>query len=128
MGDATHDVRVFFERHQGAYPLFELLRQELLARFPQTEMRVQKSQISFYNRHLFACVSFLRVRRKAELPDDYFVLTLGLARPLESDRIAARVEPYPGRWTTHLVISSPDDIDEELMGWVAEAYEFARTK
>lgn len=89
---------------------------------------MQKSQISYYNRHLYACVSFLKVKKKAELPEDCFVLTLGLSAPLESDRVAAKTEPYPGRWTTHFVISSPSDSDEELFDWIEQAYQFAQAK
>lgn len=89
---------------------------------------MQKSQISYYNRRLYACVSFLKVKKKAELPEDYFVLTLGLSAPLESDREAAKTEPYPGRWTTHFVISSPSDLDEELFDWIEQAYQFAQAK
>ena len=62
--------------------------------------------------------------KKTELPDDYFVLTLGLPAPPESDRVAAKTEPYPGRWTTHFVISDPSDLDKELgeVAWyLAEA-------
>ena len=73
-------------------------------------------------------VLHLRVRKKAELPDPYFVLTLGLPYPLESDRVAAKTEPYPGRWTTHIVISQLADLDEELFQWIRQAYEFAESK
>ena len=96
--------------------------------YPETKIKVQKSQISFYDRCLYACVSFLRVKKKAELPDNYFVLTLGLPAPLESNRVAVKTEPYPGRWTTHFVISNLSDLDEELFGWVEQAYQFAQTK
>ena len=89
---------------------------------------MQKSQISYYHRYLYACVSFLRLKKKAELPEEFFVLTLGLPAPLESDRVAAKTEPYPGRWTTHFVISSPSDLDEELFDWIAQAYQFAQAK
>ena len=89
---------------------------------------MQKSQISYYNRRLYACVSFLKVKKKAELPEDYFVLTLGLSAPLESDRVAVKTAPYPGRWTTHFVISSPSALDEELFDWIEQAYQFAQEK
>ena len=91
-------------------------------------IEVQKSQITFSNRHVFACVSFARVKRKAELPDPYIVITLGLSYPLESERVAVKTEPYPGRWTTHIVIGSPDELDEELFGWVQQAYDFSNNK
>jgi len=107
MDTTLQDTLFFFDRHQAVYPLYECFQEKLLARFPESRIKVQKSQISYCNRHLYACVSFLKVKKKSELPEDYFVLTLGLSAPLESDRVAAKTEPYPGRWTTHFVISSP---------------------
>ena len=118
----------FFDRHQAVYPLYECFQEKLLARFPESRIKVQKSQISYCNRHHYACVSFLKVKKKSELPEDYFVLTLGLSAPLESDRVAAKTEPYPGRWTTHFVISSPSDLDEKLFDWIEQAYSFAQEK
>ena len=128
MDRTKEDTLMFFDGHRAVYPLYEALEGELLRRYPQTEIRVQKSQISFYGRHMFACVSFLRPRRKAELPENYFVLTLGLPYPLPSERVAAKTEPYPGRWTTHIVLSAPEELDEELFGWVQQAYGFAEQK
>ena len=122
------DTLFFFDRHRAAYPLYERFQEKLLARFPESRIKVQKSQISYYPRHLYACISFLKVKKKAELPDDCFVLTLGLPAPPESDRVAAKTEPYPGRWTTHFVIGSPSDLDEELFDWIAQAYQFAQAK
>lgn len=77
---------------------------------------------------MYACVSFLRVKKKAEMPAVYFVLSLSLPFPLESDRVAVKTEPYPGRWTTHIIISRPVDLNEELFGWIRQAYEFAENK
>ena len=128
MDTATQDTLFFFDRHQAVYPLYECFQKKLLAKLPESRIKVQKSQISYYNRHLYACISFLKVKKKAELPDDYFVLTLGLPAPLESNRVAAKTEPYPGRWTTHFVISSPSDLDEELFDWIEQAYQFAQAK
>ena len=128
MDDATRNVAAFFDQHKAVYPLYEVFYEKLLAEFPDTRVKVQKSQISYYNRHLYACVSFLKARKKVELPDDYFVLTLDLPAPLESGRVAAKTEPYPGRRTTHYVISDPSDLDEELFGWVTQAYWFAQGK
>lgn len=128
MSNAVQDTLLFFDRNQGAYPLYERFAELLFSRFPETKVKVQKSQISFYNRHLYACVSFLRVKKKSELPENSFVLTLGLPGPLESHRVAAKTEPYPGRWTTHFVVSRQCQLDEELFEWVAWAYEFANGK
>ena len=128
MDTTMQDTLFFFDRHQAVYPLYACFQEKLLARFPESRIKVQKSQISYYNRHLYACVSFLKVKKKAKLPEDYFVLTLGLSAPLESDRVAVKTEPYPGRWTTHFVISSPADLDEELFDWIEQAYNFAQAK
>ena len=128
MDDVPQNAMLFFDQHPESYPLYEAFYEKLMSRFPEAKAKVQKSQISFYNRHLFACVSFLRVKKKADLPERYFVLTLGLSEPLDSDRVAAKTEPYPGRWTTHFVISETADLDEELFEWVAQAYVFAQHK
>lgn len=68
MDDLTGDVAAFFDQHEAVYPLYELFCEKLLVEFPDTRVKVQKSQISYYNRHLYARVSFLKVRKKAELP------------------------------------------------------------
>ena len=128
MDTTMQDTLFFFDRHQAVYPLYVCFQEKLLARFPESRIKVQKNQISYYNRHLYACVSFLKVKKKAELPEDYFVLTLGLSAPLESDRVAVKTEPYPGRWTTHFVISNPSDLDKELFDWIEQAYQFAQAK
>lgn len=128
MDTTMQDTLFFFDRHQAVYPLYVCFQEKLLARFPESRIKVQKTQISYYNRHLYACVSFLKVKKKAKLPEDYFVLTLGLSAPLESDRVGVKTEPYPGRWTTHFVISSPADLDEELFDWIEQAYNFAQAK
>ncbi len=122
------DALLFFEPCRAAFPLYEAFAGGLAQMLPDSKIKVQKTQITFSNRHVYACVSFLRVRRKAELPASYFVLTLGLPYPLLSERVAARTEPYPGRWTTHIVISQMDDLDEELFAWVRQAYAFAESK
>ena len=128
MDTTMQDALFFFDRHQAVYPLYECFQEKLLARFPESQIRVQKSQISYYNRHLYACVSILKVKKKADLPDDYFVLTLGLSASLESDRVAAKTEPYPGRWTTHFVVGSASDLDKELFDGIEQAYIFAQSK
>ena len=126
--ESDPDTLMFFDRHQDALALYLDLESLLYKAFPNVNKRVQKTQITFFNRHVFACVSFARVKRKAELPEGYLVLTLGLPAPLDSERVAARTEPYPGRWTHHIVVGRPDELDAELLSWVREAYAFANAK
>jgi len=77
---------------------------------------------------MFLPVSFARVKRKADLPEGYMVITLGLRDPLDSERVAVKTEPYPGRWTHHIVVSKPEELDEELLSWIRDAYDFADAK
>ena len=122
------DTLHFFESQKEALPLYEALEARILDEIPDVRIKVQKSQISFYNRHLFGCVSFLRVKKKKEMPPCYIVVTVGLARKLESPRVAVATEPYPGRWTHHIVVSDPDQIDDQLMDWLKEAAAFSAQK
>lgn len=128
MDHTQQDLLAFFSQQPQALPLCEAFLQKLQAQHPETHTRVQKTQITFSNRHVFACLSFARVRKKALLPDPYLVLTLGLPAPLASPRAEIKTEPSPGRWTHHILLSTPDDLDPELMGWVVEAYAFAQEK
>ena len=122
------DTLIFFEGHMAALPLYEKLAKRVLSEVDNVRIKVQKSQISFYNKHMFACVSFARVRKKKDCPENYIVVTFGLKHKVESPRIDIVTEPYPNRWTHHLLISRLDEIDEELMGWMKKAAAFAAVK
>lgn len=122
------DTLLFFDGHRDALELYLALEELLYGSFPAVGKRVMKTQISFFNRNVFACVSFARVKRGAELPQGWLTLTLGLPAPLDSPRVAVKTEPYPGRWTHHFVISRREELDAELLRWIGEAYAFADAK
>lgn len=122
------NVLYFFDGHRDALPLYEKLEEQIRKEIPGTQIRVQKSQISFYDGHLYGCVSFMRLRKKALCPDVYLVVTFGLDCRLNSQRIEAAAEPYPGRWTHHMMITKTEEIDDELIGWMKKAAEFSRQK
>ena len=122
------DTLMFFDGHRAALPLYAALEAVITEKYPDAKKRVQKTQITFFQRHVFACVSFARVKRKAELPDPYLVLTLGLPYPLDSPRAAVKCEPYPGRWTTHFVLGSVSELDSELLDWLEQSYVFSEIK
>ena len=116
----------FFAGDPVAWGLYEALKKELVWRYPEMEIRVAKTQVSFFDRLMFGCVSFTRVRRKADMPAHFLSLTLGLPEPVESPRIAVKCEPYPGRWTHHIVLASPEEINAELLAWIDRAHQFAQ--
>ena len=107
------------------YEHFKALLDEMSCEY---SIKVQKTQISFYNCHMFACVSFAKVKRKAELPPHWLVLTFGLSYPKQSDRIAVCTEAARNRFTHHMVIADSEELDAEIMGWIKEAYEFSVNK
>jgi len=121
------DVLFFFDGKPAELALYETLFRHMEEVFPDASVKVQKSQISFYGRHLFGAVS-LPVRRKKNWPEHCIVVTIGLSHPLESPRAAVSVEPYPGRWTNHVLVSEAAQVDEELLEWLKEAWTFAESK
>ena len=121
------DVLFFFDGHPEELALYEALFRAVEAAFPEGRVRVQKTQISFYGRHLFAAAS-LPVRRRKDWPRTCLVVTAGLGYRLDSPRVAAASEPYPGRWTHHILVTEERQIDGELMGWLQEAWDFAESK
>ena len=121
------DVLLFFDGKPLELALYEALFLRLDAEFPEASVRVQKSQISFSGRHLFGAAS-LPVRRKKSWPEHCIVVTIGLSHRLDSPRVAVATEPYPGRWTPHILLSDEAQIDGELMDWLREAWAFAESK
>lgn len=95
------DILQFFESHMDALPIYEALENAVWRDIQPVEVRAQKTQISFYNRRMFACASFLPARKKKDRPN---------------------------RWTHHVLISAPKEIDGELLGWIKEAAEFSAGK
>lgn len=78
-------------------------------------VNVNKTRISFQGRARFASVN--RVTR------DGLACHLWLKRRLESPRFT-RVEPLPhGNYAHHFKLTDIAELDAEMAGWIAEAYE-----
>ena len=54
------DILFFFEGKPEALVLYQCLLKRMEECFPEAAVRVQKTQISFYGRHLFAMASLPR--------------------------------------------------------------------
>ncbi len=121
------DVLFFFDGKPRELALFFGFFDLMSEAFPEASVKVQKTQISFYGRHLFAAAS-VPLRRRRDWPKDCLLLTFGLGYRKDSERIAVATEPYPGRWTHHVLVSDEDKLDAELMGWLREAWDFAESK
>ena len=117
----TVNELLFFDSKPDALALYEAFREAVLEKVPNARIEVKKTQISFFNRRMFAAVSFAKDR-----PKSFLTITFGLAYRKESDRIDAAVEAYPNRWTHHVMIGSVEEVDGELLSWIVEAAEFAQ--
>ena len=122
------DVLFFFNEKPAAIPLYEAFAKRILTEIDNVSVKVQKTQISFSNKHNFAFVSLLPVRKAKQRPETYIAVSFGLRYKKDSPRIDVALEPYPNRWTHHMLVASAEEIDNELMGWIKEAAEFSASK
>lgn len=117
------EEHLFFVGRPQELALYELFRCQLLAEVGQVQIKVLKTQITFAGRHGFAFVS--HPRRKKDVG---ILVSFGLSHRQDSDRISHVSEPYPNRWTHHVLIERTQQVDQELLGWIKEAYWFANEK
>lgn len=80
------DVLAYFSGKPEELALYEAVYAQLCRAFPDASVKVQKSQISFYGRHLFAAAS-LPVRRRKDWPKMCLMVTVGLPYRLDSPRV-----------------------------------------
>jgi len=109
----------YFAGHEDSRPLFDALYRLAEALGPMT-IRVSKSQIAFRRRKAFAW---------AWIPGKYLrgkvaplVLTLALRTRNVSPRWKEIVEPSPGRFTHHLELFDSRELDDEVAGWLRDAW------
>ena len=124
----NEDFLFFFNGHMDALPLYKRLEAQVLDQIPDVHIKVSKTQISFFNRRGFAFVSFSPCRKAGERPRVWMTVTFGLDYKKDSVRIDVATEPYPNRWTHHVMVGSESEIDEELMEWIREAADFSASK
>lgn len=122
------DILFFFGEHVDALPIYERLEEQILAQIQDVKIKVSKTQITFAGRRSFAVVSFNPCRRAKDRPAGWMTVTFGLGYRKESPRIDVATQPYPGRWTHHVMVGSVEEIDGELLGWIQEAAAFSDAK
>lgn len=112
----------FFGEHADSRLLFEAVR-ECVQSVGDAEVRVSRSQVGFYRRTGFTSVWMPgQYLGETDVP---LVLTVALRRRDTSPRWKQVVEPVPGRFTHHLELRSPVDVDAEVRDWIAEAWALA---
>ena len=123
----TDDELLFFDSMPQMLPLYEAFCQGLADRGLAFTAKVSRTQISLRNRYVFAAVS-LPWRKVKGSPEEYLLVSLGLSYHKESPRVAVATEPYPNRWTHHILLTIPKEVDAELLDWTEEAYQYALIK
>ena len=122
------DILFFFGERMEALPIYERLEEAIMTRIPDVKIKVAKTQITFANKRGFAFVSFNPCRRAKERPAAWMTVSFGLGYRKEAERVDVATEPYPGRWTHHVMVGSTAEIDDELLGWIKEAADFSASK
>jgi len=118
---------LFLDEAANAVLLYEAVKNFICSAFEGVKVKATKTQISFSNRYGFAYVSLPRYKIKG-ISGAYIILTFGLGYRLDHPRIMVSVEPYPGRWTHHVVIQSEAEVDAQIKDWLSEAYHFSNAK
>lgn len=120
------EIESFFSKMPEVIPLYERIEEKILERFDDVSIEIKKTQITFKSKRGFVYV-WLPIRRMKNRPVYYLVLSFGLDQRIESSRIAESVETYKNRWMHHLIVEKPEELNDELMRWIQEAYLFARS-
>jgi hypothetical protein len=104
-----------FLRGKGprARELFERF-ESLIAACGPYEVAPAKTRVAFMGRVRFAGVE--------RVSDPGMSVAFGLPRRLDSPRIRS-IDFYPPSWHVHhLRIADPEELDEEVLGWLKESY------
>ena len=121
----TEESILFFLKRPEALPLWEeSLAPWLERQFPETVMKVQQTQITLKGRIGFLAIS-IPPGKLAAGDRSAILLTFGLDHAIEWHRIAMAVPISPTRITYHTVVRGPEDLDEELLFYLKEAWHMA---
>jgi hypothetical protein len=112
----------YFAGHTLSRATFDRVR-AVLDELGTYEVRVTKSQVAFRRRRGFAYLWM--PGRYLEHPQAEVVLSITLLRHDTSPRFKEVVHPTSWQWLHHLEVQSLDDLDAQVEGWLAEAYDAA---
>lgn len=109
----------FFDGQPFALAVFRQVR-SLLEEIGVVDIRVTKSEVAFRHGRGFA---FLWVpSRWLRHPAADAVLSIALGRCIDSPRFKEVVHPTNSLWMHHLEVHELTDLDDEVTGWLAEAW------
>jgi hypothetical protein len=106
-----------------AQKLFRLVTDFLIS-LGGVESATRKTQVSFKHGRTFAWIWLPQMWIEKQ-PRSSITLTFGLDHQVRDRRIKQSVEPYPGRYTHHVVITSAAEFDAQVKSWLSEAHRLA---
>ena len=118
----SEGAETFFGGHPLGLAAYHRVRSAVDALGP-AEVRVSRSQVAFRRRRGFAFL-WLPGRWLAHPAADV-VLSLALPRRDDSARFKEVVHPSPRVWMHHLEVREVGELDDQVLGWLAEAYDAA---
>ena len=119
-------IEGLFVGRAEAFRLFNVIR-EYIESIGPVKIEPSKTQVSFGEKTKFAWIWLPQMWIKKQ-SENSITLTFSLRRSVKHSRIKSTVEPYPGRWTHHVVIEKESDLDEDVREWLREAYSSAQGK
>jgi hypothetical protein len=122
-GDPEFAIDRLFAHRPKARHLFDVVR-GVVNQLGPVRIEGMKTQVSFGNGRKFAWV-WLPQMWIGNQPEESITLTFALDHRIEHPRIKEVLEPYPGRWTHHVVINVESEIDDTLRRWLRKAYEWS---
>lgn len=118
-------IDAFFDGDGKNQRLFDTLYGFLTTLGP-LDVTATKTQISFRARIQFAYLWFPNRARGTGKPELF--LTIGLHHRLASPRVREAVNPRSDLWVHHIPFNAPADLDDEVKGWLREAFQTAATR
>ena len=114
--DSLAQADAFFSGRPEAWAVFEALRTALCARFPDTQLRVMKTCISFDDPKPYCYVSMPKSKAQRGI-----VVTFGLCERMESPRFMMVVPISKSRFTVHVLVQDAQEADGELLSLISLA-------
>jgi hypothetical protein len=112
----------FFAGHPEGLACYRAVA-DAVSRLGEAGVRVTKSQIAFRRRTGFAFVWRPGQYVRSDVPA---VLSIGLPYEAASQRFKEVAHPAPDVWMHHIELGGADEVDDEVRGWLREAYDAAR--
>ncbi|WP_332662636.1 DUF5655 domain-containing protein [Aeromicrobium sp.] len=120
-GDEERDLTALFGGFPESLAICRRIEQ-VVATIGEVSVNVTKSQVAFRRRRGFAWV--WRPGQYVNNPVPA-VLSIALPREVKSDRFKSVVHPSAKVWMHHIEIRDVSQIDDEIRGWLGEAYAHA---